>query len=614
MHRALTAAAILLAAAGTARAQLAINEVFENPPNGGDQTWEYIEIYGPPNYKLNGYAVVLVKGGEDNNPQDEIPDGALHQKTAEIDEAFSLDGWTTDANGLFVIYNVGQFNSTGLSTFLTPNPGFQFVMPESPTNKRFLNGASFVSLYIPSVFDADEIAGKLENEGSSTYLLVRRRPNHALATTGLSSYLPGYVWAKDTCPDVDFNSRLDLGDEHALGLPLYFSEGSEGNQTTAGVLNPVQIIDEVSWSNGGGKEYNSPSRDGLSGKFSQTPGFNPDMIVRVRYFGAAPTLGWAIDEDTNIVKQRNAADESWLYGEAYNVNPGTSNYGRFKPGPVDTAAPTELVWLAPTNVAGNKYSFVTGDTDNPFVAPFFAESPSLDPNGDLLVEPYNIAGVRVTPGTFNDAQAGTQLIGTPIAQQFRWVRGDFNFDRTVDCADRALIVQAAAEQWRLDDQISITDDRNTLSTADDVTYMGYRWRLNEYNGLLAMLRMNLTDGSTGDWTSGQSIDSTPGSPSNGKIVSWGGIVTPQDLAAFTSEFPALTESACEPAPSCPGDFNGSLTVNADDIFAFLDTWFAQNGSSGAMLSADVNGSGGVNADDIFAYLDLWFANNGNVCN
>ena len=65
-------------------------------------------------------------------------------------------------------------------------------------------------------------------------------------------------------------------------------------------------------------------------------------------------------------------------------------------------------------------------------------------------------------------------------------------------------------------------------------------------------------------------------------------------------------------PACSADFNGTDGVTADDIFAFLDAWFAQNGQAGSGLSADFNGDELVTADDIFAFLDAWFAQNG-VC-
>lgn len=59
-------------------------------------------------------------------------------------------------------------------------------------------------------------------------------------------------------------------------------------------------------------------------------------------------------------------------------------------------------------------------------------------------------------------------------------------------------------------------------------------------------------------------------------------------------------------PQCPADFDDSGTVDATDIFVYLDAWFAQSGHSGEGLSADVDGSGDVSATDIFVFLDEWF--------
>jgi hypothetical protein len=55
------------------------------------------------------------------------------------------------------------------------------------------------------------------------------------------------------------------------------------------------------------------------------------------------------------------------------------------------------------------------------------------------------------------------------------------------------------------------------------------------------------------------------------------------------------------------DFTRSGATDADDLFAFLDAWFAQNGQSGVGLSADFTSEGTVDADDLFAFLDAWFA-------
>lgn len=66
---------------------------------------------------------------------------------------------------------------------------------------------------------------------------------------------------------------------------------------------------------------------------------------------------------------------------------------------------------------------------------------------------------------------------------------------------------------------------------------------------------------------------------------------------------------CTSCP-CAGDFNCSMNVDADDLFSFLDAWFAQNGISGTGLTADINHSMNVDADDLFVFLDIWFAQNG----
>lgn len=59
---------------------------------------------------------------------------------------------------------------------------------------------------------------------------------------------------------------------------------------------------------------------------------------------------------------------------------------------------------------------------------------------------------------------------------------------------------------------------------------------------------------------------------------------------------------------CRADVNDDGDVSADDIFAFLDRWFAESGSGGGTgrLRADFDRNGTVSADDIFAFLDRWF--------
>jgi hypothetical protein len=59
--------------------------------------------------------------------------------------------------------------------------------------------------------------------------------------------------------------------------------------------------------------------------------------------------------------------------------------------------------------------------------------------------------------------------------------------------------------------------------------------------------------------------------------------------------------------------NFSSAVDADDIFVFLNLWFAQLSAAPPVdpappaVSTDFDGSGVIDADDIFTFLNLWFA-------
>ncbi len=79
---------------------------------------------------------------------------------------------------------------------------------------------------------------------------------------------------------------------------------------------------------------------------------------------------------------------------------------------------------------------------------------------------------------------------------------------------------------------------------------------------------------------------------------------PADAGSFTVEIGNSCGSATSFAAVlsvCAADFNCSGGVTIDDIFSFLNGWFAQD------PRANIDGAGGVAIDDIFTYLNLWFA-------
>jgi hypothetical protein len=53
--------------------------------------------------------------------------------------------------------------------------------------------------------------------------------------------------------------------------------------------------------------------------------------------------------------------------------------------------------------------------------------------------------------------------------------------------------------------------------------------------------------------------------------------------------------------TCRADFDGNGSRTIDDIFIFLNAWFAMDPRT------DVDGIGGVNIDDIFIFINIWFA-------
>lgn len=410
-RRVVGAGLVLSVVAGGACGQLILNEVSENPvgPAGqNDSVLEYIEIYGPPGFDLTGYAVGLFKGGQDPDGDDVPGELGLPISTdsiPEIDEAFSLDGLTVGSNGMLVLYN-GTDGPGG--TALIP-----LVLPAAT------NGDSFIDKHIP----APDGPGNLNNDGSSTYLLVRARPDYSIDAMGNSVYGANYTMAKDTNPDVDFDGKLDFGDELPVP-PLPFASVP---------VDPLQIVDEIAWSNAGGKEYVRTSQN----EISDTPGFNPDCVSRVNYFIENPMLGLRMNSEGETVPSR-IADESWVYGEL-------------------------------TALFDYDSALAGGPTD---------------PNGDGFQD-IDLTGFVLTPGDFND-QPGLGIT------QFRFTPGDVTFDGVVNLDDFG---------FALDNLGAGLDDMGTVDEREGV----FLYETSSFNSLLTVIRMDLTDGTTGEWNSGVTV-------------------------------------------------------------------------------------------------------------
>ena len=483
MRSALALAAICGLAAA-AQGQVVINEIYENPPGSGDSAddrYEFIELYGRPGMSLDGYSIALIKGGADPD-DDNIPGPATTgvgngELFPEIDEAFSLDGLSIGANGLLVVYQ---------------NQGALSFVPVLADPDTTLIG--FVEAHIPT--NNGEASGRLANDGSSSYILLRNPPP-------ISGEFPT-EWRKDIQPDVDFDGKIDFGWETPVNNePL----GVLANEPST--LDPYQMIDDVAWSNAGGKEFVRNSEQ----EISDTPGFNPDVASRLFFFGSNPMLGSRFNAAGELVGTRTA-DEEWVYGEIATLSGRDYNTAESK-GPTDP------------NASGYDGS-CDPDTD----------PACLPTGGAFLFDDIDLAGFLVTPGNFNDAGSLTQ---------FRFVEGDLNFDGVVDAADLALAQSLFGAS--LDDTAGCLDEfgmpvvnPNTMAQVDCFVYQG-----RDAQALLVLLAQ-VDDG---DLVTQDDIDA---------IASIAGLECVADIT---------TDGA---NPGDPGFLVPDGSVSVGDLTAFVEQW------------------------------------------
>lgn len=502
--------------AGTSSAQVVINELIQDPP-GPELAWEFIELYGRPNMDLTGYAIACVKGG--NDPEgDNIPNAP-----AEFDEAFSLDGLSLGADGFLVLVN----DPFGDAAFFT-----------HPTATL----SNFNARHIPST----DVAGNLANGDSSTYVLVRARPNHSIVG-GASVYAPGYTFRKEPNPDANFDGKLDFGIEGGGAVKV----------------DPLQIVDDVAWSNNGGKEYVRSSDQ----EISETPGFDPDGLSRVNYFGTNPGLGHRIDGNLVVVSTRSA-DEEFIQGEILRLPSGVGELPEYGRDTTDLALPK-----GPTNLSGPLYACPPSPANE--AACTVSGSGTFRFDDIVLVTNAglpNEVGFNLTPGTFNDdARFGVS--------QFRFVQADFNFDGVADSADLALIQSRVGAT--LDDRTDCLDEFGTpiIDPGTGQPFQCYTWEGRGFNGTEAMRWMDPSDG--------------PGGVN----------------ASAVTVFDVMAAEAIIPGDRLCADSNEDGVVTAADFSAWIVLFNTGN------IKGDVNQDGAVTAADFSAWIGAFNQGaNGPTCN
>ncbi len=299
-----------------ALATVFINEVAINPPGSLDDLREFIELYGVPGRKLDGYAIAFLNGGLDKYfPTNSIP--PLPDPKPEIDEFFSLDGLQLGANGLLVIA-------------LGNSSGYQELLSDTAFH------GPWVDLWNGGV----DVPNRLSNDGSNTILLIRRRPGRTQADPNNAG---GLRWGKTLYQDFEiFRGVIDPQDntvkdqwgdgnlDHGQPSGITGNTKDMAGASTATDADDLEVVDEVSYESQRGWEYDTDDRKVDLGStvhalperrvhaLDDPQGFTPDSLTRVDYRTSG--VGWvaapgSTGELPNGRNYQDTATEQWIRGE-----------------------------------------------------------------------------------------------------------------------------------------------------------------------------------------------------------------------------------------------------------------------------------------------------------
>jgi hypothetical protein len=146
----------------SARAVVFLNEIFINPTGSADES-EFIELLGTPGMKLDGYAIAIVNGTQNElYPLHSIP--PLPSPYPEIDEFFSLDGLKLGRIGILMVYTHDNL----------PTSPFSMRFPSYITDS---NSVDWNTLWNGGL----DVSGTIKQNGSTTIFLIRNRPGRTQA-------------------------------------------------------------------------------------------------------------------------------------------------------------------------------------------------------------------------------------------------------------------------------------------------------------------------------------------------------------------------------------------------------------------------------------------------
>lgn len=351
--RKLIAGIVLVALAAPASATVFINEIFINPAGSGtDDFYEYVELVGTPGMKLDGYGFAAMNGYlRKLHPLGSI--SSADPGYQEIDEFFALDGLEIGPNGILVIGIGIDIDYPNMLSDTNFRPDWEGA---------FLGGSGPGPIWNGGL----DSSTNFQNDGSNTFMLVRHRAGDVPGNCPAPP-CGDLRWGKDICHDCELITPVDTticqggfnpGDPCSTGadcvqgtcVPGQADQWGDGNldkgqtnglsgttidlkgaSTLADISDDLEIVDEVSYEDQQGWEYDEDDRHVDSGstrpglslrrvhELDDPQGFGPDVLVRVDYRTKGP--GWTpatggTGELPGGNNWQDTATEQWIRGES----------------------------------------------------------------------------------------------------------------------------------------------------------------------------------------------------------------------------------------------------------------------------------------------------------
>jgi len=192
-------------------ANMVINELNADNP-GGPDTKEFIELYGPANASLNGLVVVFLGG-----------------TSGTIYDAIDLDGYTTDANGFFVLGNAATSN-------------VDYIFPDA----HLQNGPDGIAIFAGNAIDypINTVVGPGNLIDAMIYQTDDIAAENLIMNLGLDLLTPPYVDFNET--DQPLGGADLTQSRFPDGGPTLTSSNIQLQPLTPGTYNFGVFVNEIS--------------------------------------------------------------------------------------------------------------------------------------------------------------------------------------------------------------------------------------------------------------------------------------------------------------------------------------------------------------------------------